>query len=118
MDYTITVRMQQIVDELFNGNKSEFARTIGVSESVIRSYVHGTIPKADVLEKIASNLEISCEWLLIGKGKMKSFNNDLSKQFNESSSLDDMVDKFIDLLKKRDEQIDRLLSLLETEHKK
>ena len=63
-------RIRQIVDEVFKGNKSEFARSIGVGESSIRSYLSGTIPKADVLEKIIYNTSVSCEWLLSGNGDM------------------------------------------------
>lgn len=118
MDCTITARMQQIVDELFNGNKSEFARTIGVSESVIRSYVHGTIPKADILEKIASNLEISCEWLLLGKGGMDKKTDNNSCEKIEFSRIMDMIERKDEQIDKRDEQIDRLLTLLEQEQKK
>lgn len=70
MSDCISLRINRIINELFDGNKSEFARIVGVSESAVRSYLANTIPKADVLEKIASNVAISCEWLVLGRGDM------------------------------------------------
>lgn len=66
----ISFRINKILIDIFNGNQSEFARKIGVGESRIRSYLTGTLPKADVLEKIVSTLAISCDWLLAGQGPM------------------------------------------------
>lgn len=70
MNDCISLRINRIINELFDGNKSEFARIVGISESAVRSYLANTIPKADVLEKIASNTAISCEWLVLGRGEM------------------------------------------------
>lgn len=67
---SISLRISRIIDEFFNGNKSEFARIAGIAESNVRSYLSGSIPKADVLEKIAQNTAVSCEWLLTGSGAM------------------------------------------------
>lgn len=70
MSDCISLRINRIINELFDGNKSEFARIVGISESAVRSYLANTIPKADVLEKIANNTAISCEWLVLGRGNM------------------------------------------------
>ncbi|KAA6352087.1 hypothetical protein EZS27_000571 [termite gut metagenome] len=69
-DISISLRIKRIVTELYDGNQSEFARKIGISESNVRSYLVGTTPKADVLEKIVKNIAISYEWLLTGEGSM------------------------------------------------
>lgn len=69
-DISISLRIKRIVTELYDGNQSEFARKIGISESSVRSYLVGTTPKADVLEKIVNNIAISYEWLLTGEGSM------------------------------------------------
>ncbi|KAA6319596.1 hypothetical protein EZS27_030531 [termite gut metagenome] len=69
-DISISLRIKRIVTELCDGNQSEFARKIGISESNVRSYLIGTTPKADVLEKIVNNIAISYEWLLTGEGSM------------------------------------------------
>ncbi len=70
MSRAISMRISEILKGVFHENKSEFARVIGVSEGSIRSYLNGTLPKADVLERIATNIAISCEWLLTGRGEM------------------------------------------------
>jgi hypothetical protein len=70
MSDCISLRISAIINDLFDGNKSEFARTVGISEAAVRSYMANTIPKADVLEKIASKTAISCEWLILGRGNM------------------------------------------------
>lgn len=70
MSDCISLRINRVINELFDGNKSEFARIVGISESAVRSYLANTIPKADVLEKIANNTAISCEWLVLGRGDM------------------------------------------------
>lgn len=72
MSNCISQRISRVISELFDGNKSEFARVVGVSESAVRSYLANTIPKADVLEKIAENTAVSCEWLVLGRGDMMS----------------------------------------------
>lgn len=74
----ISLRIRKIIDELYNGNKSEFARIVGISESNVRSYLGDTVPKADVLIKIATKIAISCEWLLLGKGDMLQTVSDVS----------------------------------------
>lgn len=67
----ISLRIEEIVEKLFNGNQSALAKAIGVNESNIRSYIkEGRMPKADVLEKIANKTAVSCDWLLMGRGQM------------------------------------------------
>lgn len=78
MENGISLRIKKIIDELYNGNKSEFARIVGISESNVRSYLGDTVPKADVLIKIATKIAISCEWLLLGKGNMLQTVSDAS----------------------------------------
>lgn len=57
--------------QIFGGGKNTlFADKIGVSEGNIRGYIKGVVPKADVLEKIVRNCDISPEWLLTGRGDM------------------------------------------------
>lgn len=105
---TISLRIDRIVTELFNGNKSDFARKVGVSESGVRSYLTGTIPRANVLEKIASSLGISCEWLVLGKGEIFSYS------IKNKDFLDDViiVDKLLTLIKSKDDKIEELSRLI------
>lgn len=71
---TINDRIKKIVDELFNGNVSAFARKINIPQPTLKDIVGGKLstPRADILEKIFGDksLNVSAEWLLSGKGEM------------------------------------------------
>lgn len=70
----INERLQIIVDELFDGNKAKFAKSIEIAPTSISNYLSDkrqSKPSADMLEKIINVVEIlSAEWLLTGKGEM------------------------------------------------
>lgn len=69
----INQRIQSIVDELFNGNVSEFERTSGIKPSTVKNIVGSrqTKPSYDILESIIrNNVQVSSEWLLTGQGSM------------------------------------------------
>jgi len=66
----ISLRIKQLIDEFGKGNNSKFAEIVGTSEANIRNYISGRQPKYDFLNALISKLEISCEWLLTGKGEM------------------------------------------------
>lgn len=99
MDNGISLRINKIINELFDGNKSEFARIAGISEASVRSYLQNTIPKADVLAKIATNIAISCEWLVLGVGDM------LKSTSNKTFSIED---KLLAIIKDKDVEIQEL----------
>lgn len=101
MSDCISLRISAIINELFDGNKSEFARTVGISEAAVRSYMANTIPKADVLEKIASKTAISCEWLILGRGDMIVQSN--SGEVPGESSLEE---RLLAIIKEKDIKIE------------
>lgn len=61
-------RIAYLVDRLENGNNSRFASKIGCNESVIRNYKTGSIPRGDIVAKIAEVYGVSADWLLLGNG--------------------------------------------------
>lgn len=67
---SISERINDLIETLYSGNKSSFARAVGMGESSVRSYLAGTVPKADVIGKMADALAVSCEWLILGSGPM------------------------------------------------
>lgn len=77
MDYKteITDRIVLVLNIIFNGNKSEFARKLCVDESRIRSYVRETdkraMPSSEFISKLITALDINHEWILFGHGEMK-----------------------------------------------
>lgn len=68
----INTRIQSIIDQRYNANKSAFASAIGVGATVIQNIVGARQgkPSYDVIEKICANANISPEWLLTGNGDM------------------------------------------------
>lgn len=66
----ISNRINELVNYFSKGNKSDFARAIGISEANIRNYIAGKLPKADTLFAIIDKFEINAEWLLTGQGEM------------------------------------------------
>ena len=48
-------RLKQMIDFYANGRNTFFAEKIGMGESNVRSWLNGTLPKLDAIEKIARN---------------------------------------------------------------
>ena len=67
---SISNRIQELINQFCHGNNSEFARVIGTSEANVRNYLSGTQPRFDVLQAIAENFDVDCQWLLTGRGDM------------------------------------------------
>lgn len=102
-------------------NNSEFGRRTGTSSAYVSS-IRQSI-STDVLEKIAQAFpELNVEWLLLGTGEMyRSDTVTQNGRINQNGDGGNTVNggetgELIELLRKRDEQIDRLISLLEKEH--
>ena len=55
------------------GNRSQrqFARDLGVFQQNVNRYESGTTPHTDFLITLAVRENVSMDWLLLGKGKMK-----------------------------------------------
>ena len=49
----------------------QFARDLGVFQQNVNRYENGTTPHTDFLITLAVKEEISLDWLLLGKGRMK-----------------------------------------------
>lgn len=108
-----------------NGYTQEtVAQTLGVSQAYVNALLCGRSQFGrKQAKKWSDAFGVSESWLLTGTGDLsndekaiKLPNNNSCISNNESTN--NMANKFIDLLKKKDEQIDRLLTLLEQEQKK
>jgi transcriptional regulator with XRE-family HTH domain len=55
------------------GNRSQrqFARDLGVFQQNVNRYESGTTPHTDFLITLAVKENVSLDWLLLGRGKMK-----------------------------------------------
>lgn len=68
----INKRFETIINSVYKGNQSAFAKAIGVTPTVIANVVGARQgkPSFDVISKICANANISAEWLLTGNGPM------------------------------------------------
>lgn len=102
-------------------NDNQVTVSLGISVGVIgKSKAHGRDLSAAVIEKILNfYTDLNGEWLLTGVGNMlknsiiqTNQNGDNINGHNVTVNKTEVV-QLIELLKKKDEQIDRLLTLLE-----
>ncbi len=65
---TLPARLQKV-----RGNRSQrqFARDLGVFQQNVNRYESGTTPHTDFLITLALKENVSVDWLLLGKGKMR-----------------------------------------------
>lgn len=71
---TINDRIEQIINQNFEGNKSAFTQVLGMKRTVISSYLGKTQrskPGIDIIVRIIKNLDVDPYWLLTGKSKSK-----------------------------------------------
>ena len=52
-------------------SQRQFARDLGVFQQNVNRYESGTTPHTDFLITLALKENVSVDWLLLGKGKMK-----------------------------------------------
>jgi hypothetical protein len=52
-------------------SQRQFARELGVFQQNVNRYESGTTPHADFLIQLAVKEEISIDWLLLGRGRMR-----------------------------------------------
>jgi transcriptional regulator with XRE-family HTH domain len=64
----LPARLQKV-----RGNRSQrqFARDLGVFQQNVNRYESGTTPHTDFLITLALKENVSVDWLLLGKGKMR-----------------------------------------------
>ena len=52
-------------------SQRQFARDLGVFQQNVNRYENGTTPHTDFLITLALEENVSVDWLLLGRGKMK-----------------------------------------------
>ena len=52
-------------------SQRQFARDLGVFQQNVNRYENGTTPHTDFLITLAMKENVSVDWLLLGKGRMK-----------------------------------------------
>ena len=132
MELNINQRIRIIVEESGKSVNS-FSSYIGVSQPTLKACIDGNnAPRYDTLQKILiANPMISAEWLMRGEGPMlrsdpsqsigdiigsTAVGNNVHGSGNNitnNSELAALQQQYLEMLKKRDEQIDRLLGIME-----
>lgn len=109
---TINSRINEIIEDLFEGNNTKFALFLGTSEANVRNYRTKTSPKIEIITKICEKLEINYEWMLTGKGERTKNNTESLKSENkkEASKIEDK--KRIELL---EEEVQEHLKTIESQ---
>lgn len=99
-------------------SKRQFQASIGVSSSYIQNIANNI--SLDVLRKVEQAYpELNTEWLLSGKGEMikagyiaNAYDGSTAVAGN-GNTINPETGQFLELLKKKDEQLDRLISIIE-----
>jgi hypothetical protein len=103
-------RLSQMIDYYANGKNIIFAKKIEIGESNVRSWLSGTLPKLDAIEKIAINCEnISLKWLLTGEGTMlKTDTPDDGAKTEEETASDGVTAALERIIQRQAKEIARL----------
>ena len=99
-----------MIDYYANGKNIIFAKKIEIGESNVRSWLYGTLPKLDAIEKIAINCEnISLKWLLTGEGTMlKTDTPDDGTKTEEETASDGVTAALERIIQRQAKEIARL----------
>ena len=65
---------ERIADVRGDRSQRQFARDLGVFQQNVNRYESGTTPHTDFLITLALKEQVSMDWLLLGKGKMRRSN--------------------------------------------
>lgn len=117
----ISLNIKRLVDEKFDGNVSRFAAKVGISETNVRNYIAGRVPKFEILEQIVESFELSYDDFIAGiiSGAVKKptpyqhedssiLLNESTACYNQGSKLEDSISRLILQLEKKDNIIDQL----------
>lgn len=121
---SVNERIKCLLDSLFGGNVSAMAKETGIKRTTINSIINnGVNPGYDVLKKIAdlSSPLVSMEWLIRGTGDMLLSGSSVKNSHNANSIVDSHIniessttDRLLKMLEEKDNQINRLLKIIET----
>jgi transcriptional regulator with XRE-family HTH domain len=90
---TVTQNINDIAIKKYKGNNSSFAKDMNTSESNIRNYRKGTMPKLDFIIKLHDFFEISFDSLL-AKEKV-IFDSKMEIKNNPSNSVEDLENRLL-----------------------
>lgn len=104
---TINDRIQELVDDLCDGNKAAFAKSIGLGATALSNYLgheRRSRPNIDMISRIISTYDVDPRWLLLGSKKQeatKAASSNLSSQIKYLQSLLAEKERLINVLMDR-----------------
>lgn len=116
-------RLNAALDEAFKRlwicKNSDRAKFLGCASSYYSEVINGSTNLSDrFLKNAAEKLQINSDWVRTGEGDM--LNNGVIQNNNNGDNINGQnvnvnksEDALLDLLKKKDEQIDKLLGIIE-----
>ena len=73
-------RLRRTIKRTTDGNVSEFAKDMTMSDRTVNKYLKGSMPGADKLLEIAKRGGVSTDWLLTGKESTEPESDDKTRQ--------------------------------------
>lgn len=102
MENNITERIQKIVNDLYGGVAYNFSTQMGIKESTMRGILQGSDARVSNIVRICECIpNISCEWLIRGRGEMFVNNFPMPNKPSKEVELNEII-------KSKDSQIDNL----------
>ena len=62
---------ERLAEVRVDRSQRQFARELGVFQQNVNRYENGTTPHADFLITLSTKENVSLDWLLLGKGRMR-----------------------------------------------
>lgn len=105
---TINERFTVIINTLYNGNKSAFAKAIGVAPSVVDNIVgkRQGKPSYDVIEKVSALAAVNLNWLISEIGEPLDFYNRKKEQPEEKKAASPELElRLLEMISDKDKTI-------------
>ncbi|WP_279113265.1 XRE family transcriptional regulator [Bacteroides acidifaciens] len=105
---TINERFTVIINTLYSGNKSAFAKAIGVAPSVVDNIVgkRQGKPSYDVIEKVSALAAINLNWLISEIGEPLDFYNRKKEQPEEKKAASPELElRLLEMISDKDKTI-------------
>lgn len=105
---TINERFTVIINTLYSGNKSAFAKAIGVAPSVVDNIVgkRQGKPSYDVIEKVSALAAVNLNWLISEIGEPLDFYNRKKEQPEEKKAASHELElRLLEMISDKDKTI-------------
>lgn len=118
----IGARFDAICTHFFDGKVGEFAKFCGIDTTNLSKIINGNmVPNIDTKRVLVRMPQISARWLMFGTGSMleagvnQQINGDVNAPAiaGNGNSTDENLQSAMELLKNKDEQLNRLITVIE-----